>query len=265
MEQKGTVTNAGGTGKHFSLFDLKLLAILAMVVDHAALNFVPDDSWLSLIMHFIGRLTGPIMFYAAVEGYHHTKNIKKYLSRLLLFAVVSYVPFILFMANGSIEQMKFIQLNVIYTIFMGVLAVTVRRRVKNPILKAVLILLLLTLAIPGDWGVLGFAVIMAFDFYYGNFKNQAFAYLILIIYQSGIIAMITNPVYQFMSQGTISQDFGFYKYMIRELGLFLPLIVLRFYNGTSGASKKWQKWIFYIFYPAHLLLISGIAFFLQKF
>jgi len=70
-------------------WQLKLIAIVAMVIDHLAFSFVPDGTFLAVAMHFIGRITGPTMFYFAVEGYHHTRNLNRYLFRLAAFAARS--------------------------------------------------------------------------------------------------------------------------------------------------------------------------------
>ena len=80
--------------------ELKLLAILAMTVDHIAWSLFPGYSMhpLALLMHAIGRLTCPIMCYFIAEGYHYTRSFQKYALRLLLLAIVSHFAyqFILF-------------------------------------------------------------------------------------------------------------------------------------------------------------------------
>lgn len=102
-----------------SALSLKLIAIAAMVVDHIAFTFVPYGTPLWTVMDAVGKLTGPIMFYMAVEGFHHTRSIRRYLARLAVFAGVSYFPFLYFCAMGQPEQMNPLRLNVIYTIFLG--------------------------------------------------------------------------------------------------------------------------------------------------
>ena len=73
------LTIDGNTNKGLTLTTLKYIAIAAMLIDHIAVTFVAYDSVLFLIMDLIGRITGPVMFFAAVEGYHHTKSFQKYL------------------------------------------------------------------------------------------------------------------------------------------------------------------------------------------
>ena len=60
-----------------TLNSLKYIAVLAMTIDHIAVAFVPDGTILAIIMHTLGKITGPVMFYSAVEGYHHTGNINR--------------------------------------------------------------------------------------------------------------------------------------------------------------------------------------------
>ena len=72
---------------------LKYLVIAAMLIDHIAWAFVPTASLLGQAMHIVGRLTGPTMAYMLAEGYHYTRNVKKYALRLGIFAVISWLPF----------------------------------------------------------------------------------------------------------------------------------------------------------------------------
>ena len=77
---------------------IKLIAIAAMTVDHIAWAVFPGypKEFLPLLMHIIGRITCPIMCYCIAEGYHYTRNIRKYTARLFIFALIShfcsYIP-----------------------------------------------------------------------------------------------------------------------------------------------------------------------------
>lgn len=57
------------SGNGITLNSLKYIAILAMTIDHIAFAFVPDGTPLAIVMHIVGRITGPVMFFSAVEGY----------------------------------------------------------------------------------------------------------------------------------------------------------------------------------------------------
>ena len=68
---------------------LKIIAITAMLIDHSAVAFMPPDSALYFLMRTIGRLTAPILAFTLIEGFYHTRNRRKYISRMAVFAAIS--------------------------------------------------------------------------------------------------------------------------------------------------------------------------------
>ena len=79
-------------GIGFNANQIKVLAIGTMVLDHGASVLLETSSW-EWCLRLLGRLTAPVMCFFIAEGYHHTSNLKKYMGRLLLLAVISHVPF----------------------------------------------------------------------------------------------------------------------------------------------------------------------------
>lgn len=226
---------------------IKLLAIAAMLIDHIAWAFVPFDSAAGQIMHIIGRITAPTMCYFIAEGYYHTHNVKKYAVRLGIFAVLSYLPFIFF-ETGSLfpTTENFMTFNVIYTLLCSLLALWAWDKITNDILRILTIVGLCIIASPGDWSFFAVLFTLAFGVNHGDFKKQVkwFSFMALYMVAASTLNMLL------MNKPFYGQLF--------QLGVFLCLPLLALYNGQRGGGK-YSKWIFYIFYPVHLLILGIIA------
>lgn len=237
---------------------LKYMAIAAMLIDHIAWCFVDTYSVLGQIMHIIGRLTAPIMCYFIAEGYHYTRNVKKYLLRLGIFAIISRVPFV-FMETGQLFvyihengfQYFFVQ-SVIYTFFLGLLALVIIHSEK--LSKAVKVLLLIPiffLSLIGDWMFFAIVWIMIFDKYRGNFKKQMLWFAATALLMELFFVIIGMTLAESLFQ----------------LGVLLAIVPLYFYNGKRGGSEKFRafnKWFFYVFYPLHMVILGYIKFYILK-
>ena len=242
---------------------LKFIAIIAMTIDHIAYSFaVLNDlpqSFLNTFISIIGLIAAPTMFYFAVEGYHHTKNIKKYFSRLAIFAVISWFPFSYFINGGIIAGLTihyYLFFNVIYTILLGMLAICVRRKLKNKLVKAILILSLIILSTPGNWGFWGVIFMLVFDYFYGSFKKQAFGYCVVVLLYIILATNIQTSLFVFFTKGVFDLNLLSVNFAMQRMGLFIPILLLYFYNGQRGGGGAFAKWFFYIFYPLHLLVLG---------
>lgn len=225
--------------------EIKLIAILAMLVDHIAWAFVPIDTFKGQLMHFFGRMTAPTMAFFISEGFHYTRNLRKYFLRLGVFAVISQMAFGYYNQEGLFWIGK---LSVITTLLLGLTAVWVYNTDKLPkSLKLPALMLIMIVSEKCDWGGSLMWFILAFEVARGNKKEQIIAYgctafalkLVPFIYRT-----IDHPE-------TIS-----FSWMI--LGVMLPLILLAMYNGEKGGGK-YSKWVFYVFYPLHLFIIGYIS------
>lgn len=244
--------------KPLSATALKYIAIAAMLIDHIAWCFVDTYSVLGQIMHVIGRLTAPIMCYFIAEGYYYTRNVKKYLLRLGLFALISWAPFT-FMEWGilpiGVYDGRFgiyPQQGVIYTFFLGLLALVVihSEKLKKPI-KALFLALIFLLSFWGDWIFYAVVWIMIFDRYRGDFKKQTLWFAATALLMELFFLLIGRTLTEVLFQ----------------LGVLLAAVPLYFYNGKRGGNDKFRvfnKWFFYIFYPLHMVILGYIKFYILK-
>ena len=81
---------------------VKYIAVIAMVIDHIAYMFMPGPSIVYIMMRFAGRVTGPVMAYFIAEGYRYTRSRRKYITRLILCALFSWIPFIILLSQMQI-------------------------------------------------------------------------------------------------------------------------------------------------------------------
>ena len=231
---------------------LKLFAMGAMLIDHVAyaLLFSTETAAVYWPMRIIGRLAFPIFAYMIAVGARHTHDIRKYLLRLLAFAVISEVPFD--WAFGFAKKGQIIELthqNVFLTLFMGLLTLAFLRFFQKNLPRYYMIpsaaVLLLTMAaaefLNTDYA--GVGVLCIFLFYVGADKKTAKAPLFaLAIF---VLSFDWNTLIN-----------------ITELFALVSLAPILLHNGQKGA--KMNRWVFYAFYPGHLAVLWLIRVLLQR-
>lgn len=247
-------------GKKLTASNLKWIAIIAMLIDHVAFVYYGEIGlrWYTF-MDLIGKITGPVMFYFLVEGFHHTRNVKRYLSRLAIFAVISYLPFIYCFTGGLPNQYTWNRFNIIYTLFFCLLILCIKHSTLNFPIKLILIILCYIVCLTSDWYYLAPTIVLLFDAFYGDFKKQRKAYCIFVVVflaLTGLALLVPDPVTGVVPISTLN---GFSE-LVRMAGLFLPIWLLSYYNGERGNTSRWSKWFFYVFYPAHLLILGLLAY-----
>lgn len=240
--------------KGLSANQLKLIAILAMLIDHIAVLFVDTQSLMGQVMHIIGRLTMPIMCYFIAEGYYKTRNVRKYAIRLLVFALVSYYPFfwfatgtppISFGENIIIESQ--IIMNTLFVLFIGLIALTVwENKQLNLFIRIPSMIILCMIASIGDWGYIPVLWILIFGIYHKDFRKQMIGFGVV-----GIFLIIKSTIQ--------ALDTGVWWQQLYQMGILLVIPLLAEYNGMLGKCEK-IKWGFYIFYPLHLLILAYIKY-----
>lgn len=237
---------------------LKLIAIIAMTVDHIAWAMFDGypRALLPLVMHIIGRLTCPIMCYFIAEGYHYTRNINKYTFRLFAFAFVSHFAYI-FASNDFVDFKSFIpfyygnflnQTSVMWSLAWGLVMLRIAdsKRIKS-IYKVLLVILICIITLPSDWSCIAALCIMAVGTNRGDFRRQM-SWMIFYV-------ALYSLVYFF----AIDKAYG-----VLQMGVVLSIPVIAMYNGKRGKNpkiNKFMKWFFYIFYPVHLFVIGLINYF----
>lgn len=212
---------------------LKLIAVISMLIDHSALILVPalpilgftlpgTDWTLYFILRKLGRLAFPIYCFLIGEGLAHTGNRKGYLLRLLIFAVLSEVPFDLMVRDSLFH---FAGQNVFFTLLLGAMLICMFESAKPELVKAIGMFAVLVAAglLNVDYGVLGVV-------------------LILVIY-----LLRSHPA----AQAIVS-----YPLLTGGIAAFSAFLPINLYNGKRGFIRGgFLKYCFYIFYPAHMLLL----------
>lgn len=158
------------TSRGLTSNELKLIAIIAMLIDHIAIVLVQNQSILGQVMHAIGRITMPIMCYFIAEGYYKTRNVKKYALRLLVFEIISHYSFFFFVTGVAPisfgENIK-IQIqfptSVIFTLFLGLVALMLWNNDKiKKYMKLIIIFVICIISTVGDWGYVAIVMILIF-------------------------------------------------------------------------------------------------------
>lgn len=219
---------------------LKLIAVIAMTLDHLVWTFYPGYSQLpaALLLHLIGRIAAPIMWFFITEGYHHTRNIRKYTLRLFGLAVISHfaynfcfgIPFLPFQTS------VFNQTSVIWSLAWGLVLLRLNSTPWKDWQKMLLTLLICTITFPSDWSCIAAMAIFFIGANRGNFKAQMGWMMFWTAVYSLVYFLFLDPLYGFV-----------------QLGTCLAIPILRRYNGERGSCRSIGK-LFYFYYPAHLIL-----------
>lgn len=228
-----------------SAFVLKLIAVFTMACDHFSYLIFGRFSYLNLI----GRIAFPIFAYQITEGYIHTSNLKKYFLRLVLFALISQIPFMLFLSTHTNPW----HLNIFFTLTFGLLAITVYDKLnklecKNiakhrlyQLLGFVAFILLAAIAefTKCDYGYFGVLIIFFFYFFRNHKILMNLSIILTILYYYRAYLLYYSSL----------------LYIGIPICTIIPLIFINFYNHKKG---KDTKLFLYLFYPSHLLVIYAL-------
>ena len=236
---------------------LHIIAMTLMLMDHLWATLLPAREWLTCA----GRVAFPIFAFMAVEGYFHTRSFKKYILRMLLFAVLSEIPFDLMYGGTWFYP---VHQNVLWTFLLGLLGVWLMEQVRKKgktwmyLLVCVLVvpagLVLGTLCMVDYYGV-GVLTVFVFYFLHGR-KWWCFLGQLAALYWLNVelLGGLMYPV----------QLFGM-EFELCQQGLaLLALIPIWLYCGRQGYHSKPFQYLCYAFYPVHMLLLVVVLNFINR-
>jgi len=273
---------------------LKLLALITMLVDHIGYMYFPNE----ILFRIIGRLAFPIFAYQIAIGYSRTSNIKKYVLRLSLFALITQIPYSFFSADIKFNP---IHLNVLFTFVaaIGMLYVydmgtlKIKNFIKDKNYKNLLYgIFLLALAIViiilpevlsflikdfyFEYGLLALALVLLFHVFQGKMKVAIISIILLYLLHGYYRVALWNSAY---SSELFWSNLYSFKYVWSKLNFQNGLSQLQVYYfnawgvlslipifGLERINPRWirlNKYVGYIFYPAHMTLLIVIALMLK--
>lgn len=214
----------------------KIIAIVSMLIDHAAWVFISDYfSPEGIVLHTIGRLAFPIFAFLFAEGMQHTKNIYVYALRCLIFALISEVPFdLVFCGEITLEHC-----NVMFTFLFAITFECVLRWADTKAKK------LLAFAV-------GIACIFAADYFTCDYGMYGVILVWILYYLRDLkqLRFIVAAIVMLYAY----RDSTLQPYMV----LAFPLLLL--YNGKRGFIKTSAASIAcYAFYPVHLIILWALS------
>lgn len=215
-----------------SVFVLKMIAIVTMLIDHIGATFFLNSE-IYYPMRLIGRIAFPIFAFLIVEGYFHTRNVRNYIIRLLIFAFISEIPFDLCFQH---TVFAFGSQNIFFNLALGLLTIhgitLVSKRfqpndLKGALLTAGIIIASIFIATIGKFDYQAYGIVYMIAFYYLRGKKLGLALGFLFV-----------NIFLFGSQ--------------IQVYAVLAILFILCYNGEKGKSLKY---FFYAFYPVHLLIL----------
>ena len=236
-------------------FALHIMAMVFMIFDHLWGVFATDGY---LWMTCIGRLTYPIFAFMIVEGYFHTKNLKKYVLRLLIFALISEIPFNLVMSSSWIAPLH---QNVLWTFLIGILLIFLNEKTNKKALWVRILVFIGTALLGCLLGIITFVdynhggVLIILMFYV--FRERKWWALL-----GQIVCLYFISVEVISGQFIPIELFGKTFELVVQSFCVLALIPIWLYQGKQGPYNKAIRYLYYGFYPAHLLLFALIRMFM---
>lgn len=221
---------------------LKYIAFISMLIDHINKGIIlpylevgSTLSKISTVFDVLGRIAFPLFSFFVVEGFFRTHSRKKYLLNLLLFAVISEVPYDMFSSKVFLE---FRLNNVLFSLALSLIFIWVLDEFRNKFEDKI-----------GKWWLISIPLLIvmyfASTFVSGDYDFHAIltAFFFYIFYNRPI----TSAVLAYLS-------------IIKEVWSILGFGLTIMYNGEKGKQNKLFN---YLFYPVHLFILGLLRFYLN--
>ena len=233
---------------------LQIIAVICMAIDHVSI--FAANIYLYYVMKFFGRITIIVMCYFVAEGYYKTRNLNRYIIRLGIFAAISQVPYYLYKFSANLPNSctsliisMFMNRNVIFTLFVGLSLLVIIKSDYSIIVKAVAAGAALWLVRCSDWGFYAVLWIVGFGVFRDSKKQQC--KWLMAVLALKILTVAATVMMYVVQTGML--PYSMICGVMTYFGGFLALPLISLYNGEKGKGPKWG---FYIFYPAHLIIIT---------
>ena len=228
-------------------FHLHILAMVLMLFDHMWVAIIPGNDWMTCI----GRIAFPIFAFLCAEGFSHTKNQKKYLTRMVLFAVISEIPFNLVAGSRFFYP---IHQNVLWTFSIAIILMWINENAKDKKLPKRIAVAAITVLMGFILGIISFCdynhagiltVLVFYFFRERNLKNFILQFVCLWYINTEILS-------GFYYEWNL---FGMDIEVLRQSFALFAIIPIWLYKGKQGLYNKGIKAFYYWFYPAHLFIL----------
>ncbi len=233
---------------------IKYIAMLTMLLNHISTIFMESGSFLSEFFLDIGYFTAITMCFFLVEGYQYTHSKKAYAIRLLLFALISEIPYCLAFTQEGI--IGFEGLNMMFTLLICFGILVVFERTSNRVLRFTYALFSIILSLFCSWAILAPIFTLLFIWSRDSKKKIKLSFIISVLLFAGF--NLASGIGRFSVSTNILYALG------SMVGTGLSgIVIVYLYNGKRmEKGRAFSKWFFYWFYPVHLLILGLIRIFM---
>ncbi|MEW8956907.1 TraX family protein [Clostridium sp.] len=233
-------------------FILKIIAMVFMVFDHLASYIGGMPVWFP----WVGRVVAPIFMFFLVEGFYHTRNRNKYMIRLFKWAAIMALGS--FILRITIPSSQPVNNNIFLSFTLGIamlMSIDYIKKTKNYIIGIPIFILTVALSFFTEASIFGVMSILIFYFFRGNKIKLSLVYIITSL----LVTSFFNTILTFDTQIIYESLFLFDPQWMQ----IFSLVFILSYNGERGPNSKSSKYLFYIFYPTHLWIISLLAMYIK--